>query len=66
MARVKDNVLVNGFSGKLEQVVFKTYSYGTVVTRYPDMSKVKRSKANHLNEHHDCLNVRLKQLIVTI
>jgi hypothetical protein len=45
MARVKDNVLVKGFSGKLDQVVFKTYSYGTVVTRYPDMSKVKQSKA---------------------
>jgi len=45
MALIKDNVVVKGFSGKLDQIVFKTYSYGTVVTRYPDMSKVKQSKA---------------------
>ncbi|HEY5825993.1 MAG TPA: hypothetical protein VIT44_16585 [Cyclobacteriaceae bacterium] len=45
MARVKDNVLTRGFSGKLDQIVFKTYSYGTVVSRSPDMSKVKLSKA---------------------
>jgi CobQ-like glutamine amidotransferase family enzyme len=51
MARIKDNVLVKGFSGKLDQVVFKTYSYGTVVTRYPDMSKVKLSKAQKKSNH---------------
>ena len=45
MARVKNNVVVKGFSGKLDQIVFKTYSYGTVVSRLPDMSKVKLSKA---------------------
>jgi hypothetical protein len=45
MARVKNNVLVKGFSGKLDEIVFKTYSYGTVISRYPDMSKVKLSKA---------------------
>jgi hypothetical protein len=44
MARVKNNDLTENLSGKLgRQLVFKTYSYGTVVSRYPDMSKVKLS-----------------------
>lgn len=49
MARVNNNDL----SGKVgKKLVFKTYAYGTVVSRYPDMSKVKLSakqkKANKL------------------
>lgn len=40
MARVQGNDITASLSGKVgKQLIFKTYSYGTVVTRYPDMSE---------------------------
>ena len=45
MARLNKTLLEN-ISGTLgKQLVFKQYKDKTVVTRYPDMSKVKPSKA---------------------
>lgn len=45
MARVNGNDLTESLSGRIgKQLIFKTYSYGTVVTRFPDMSKVKRTR----------------------
>ena len=42
---VTENLLLQGMSGAIgKQLVFKHYSYGTVVTRYPDMSGVKPSR----------------------
>ncbi len=44
MARVKNNYVTKGFSGKLgNDLIFKTYRFGTVASKYPDMSKVKLS-----------------------
>jgi hypothetical protein len=44
MARVKQNDIIDGLRGKVgKNVIYKTYSYGTVVTQYPDMSGVKRT-----------------------
>ena len=44
MATVDQNDITQGLSGRFgKQLVFKSYSYGTVVTKYPDMSKVKLS-----------------------
>ena len=44
MARVIDNDLTENLSGKIgKKLVYKTYAYGTIATRYPDMSKVKLS-----------------------
>ena len=44
MARVKQNALVKGLSGKIgKSFVFKTYGNVTIVSAYPDMSKVKLS-----------------------
>jgi hypothetical protein len=44
MARVENNDLTESLRGKIgRQLVYKTYSYGTVVSRYPDMRKVKLS-----------------------
>ncbi|MRX48666.1 PH domain-containing protein [Pedobacter puniceum] len=41
MARVKNNILIQGLSGTLnKQVVFKTRNKKTFVSRYPDMSEV--------------------------
>jgi hypothetical protein len=44
MAR-SNNLLLKGTSGALgKQLVVKQYAYGTVVTRYPDMSGIKPSR----------------------
>lgn len=53
MARVQENDITTSLSGRVgKQLIFKTYSYGTVVTRYPDMSGVKptmkQKKSNKL------------------
>lgn len=42
MARVKNNIIMQGISGQIgKQIVHKKYGDKTVVTQYPDMSKVK-------------------------
>lgn len=41
MSKVKENVLINGMSGRLDNVIFKHYRYGTVISKKPDRSKVK-------------------------
>jgi hypothetical protein len=50
MARLKSNVLVEGFSGRVDRLLFKQYKYGTVVSKMPDRSKVRltanQKKAN--------------------
>ncbi|MHB1178514.1 MAG: hypothetical protein ACYCZO_09300 [Daejeonella sp.] len=41
MARQKNNVVSHGLSGKVNgQFLYKVYSYGTVITKIPDRSKV--------------------------
>ena len=45
MASIQSNLLIKGLSGQIgKQMVFKRYGKKTVVSRYPDMSKVKPSK----------------------
>lgn len=44
MARYKKGNIMDGLSGTLgKQIVFKQYANGTVVSKYPDMSRVKPS-----------------------
>jgi len=44
MARVTKSSLLEQISGAIgKQLVFKQYSYGTVVSAYPNMKRVKRS-----------------------
>ena len=44
MARVKNNPLLEGVSGKIgDSFVVKQYSYGTVISAVPDMRRVKKS-----------------------
>ncbi|MEJ8842837.1 hypothetical protein WG954_10625 [Lacibacter sp. H375] len=41
MARTSNNIVTKGLRGQIgKQLVFKQYGKKTVVTRYPDMSKV--------------------------
>jgi len=45
MARIKNNPLVRGASGKVAgDIVYKTYYDKTVISKVPDMSKRKLSK----------------------
>jgi hypothetical protein len=50
MARTRNNdLLLKSLSGKLGgQLVFKQYGSKTVVTKYPDMRRVKRSRLQKL------------------
>ncbi|MBU0694944.1 MAG: hypothetical protein KKE39_00240 [Bacteroidetes bacterium] len=58
MARVKNNVITQNLSGAINrQLVFKTYASGTVVTKFPDMSKVK------LTEKQKAQNTRFKNAV---
>ena len=42
---ISKNPLLKNASGKIgKSIVLKNYSYGTVISAYPDMSKVKPSK----------------------
>lgn len=44
MASVKNNPLLQGVRGKIgDSIVVKQYSYGTVISVLPDMSRVKPS-----------------------
>ena len=46
MARTRSNVILHGLSGLIgQQVVIKQYGTKTVLSKYPDMSKVKYNKA---------------------
>ncbi len=51
MARTKKGTLLNDMHGALgKQWVVKQYAYGTVITAYPDMSRVKTSKLQQLKQ----------------
>ena len=43
MAISKDNIVTHSLSGKVGNVIFKNYGDKTVISKYPDMSKVKKS-----------------------
>jgi len=50
MARTRKNdLLLKDLHGKLGNLVIKQYDYGTVVTKYPNMSGVKRSELQKVN-----------------
>ena len=44
MSRTNSNIIVRGFSGRLDHIVLKNYSYGTVMGKMPNMSSVKKSE----------------------
>jgi len=52
MARLAKNTALKGISGKLgKQLVFKQYGDKTVITLYPDMSRVKPSRKQKSNRN---------------
>ena len=57
MGKLKDNVLVNGMSGSIGNVLLKQYKYGTVISKMPDRSKVK------LTKHQKNLNSRFQDAV---
>lgn len=65
MAYYKNNILLEGASGKIgKQIVVKNYADKTVVSKYPDMSKVKWSaKQNENRSIFAQANAYAKELI---
>ncbi|HEU0112838.1 MAG TPA: hypothetical protein VFQ73_18325 [Flavisolibacter sp.] len=50
MARLTKNSVLSGLSGTLgKEIVFKQYADKVVVSKYPDMSKVKASELQKLS-----------------
>lgn len=43
MAISKNNIVTETLSGKVGNVIFKNYPNKTVISRYPDMSRVVKS-----------------------
>ena len=43
MAISKDNIVTHSLSGKVGNVIFKNYGDKTVISKHPDMSKVRKS-----------------------
>jgi hypothetical protein len=59
------NAITDGLSGGIaKQLVFKQYAKGTVITRYPDMSNVKPSKAQKFRRNRFAEAVRYAQGIL--
>lgn len=59
MARQERNVITQGLSGKVNgQLLFKQYSYGTVITKIPDRSRVI------LSEKQKSCNLAFRQAVV--
>ncbi len=50
MAISKNNIVTETLSGKVGNVIFKNYSNKTVISRYPDMSKVVKSDKQLQNQ----------------
>ena len=51
MAISKHNVVTDSLSGKVGNVIFKNYGDKTVISRYPDMSKVVKSNKQLDRQH---------------
>ena len=51
MARVIDNQFLKGVHGSIDGFVVKQYKYGTVISKKPDMSKVKASELQKLHQN---------------
>jgi ribosomal protein L18 len=65
MARVKNNALLAGISGRIgNSLIIKQYSYGTVLSAMPDMSKVKKSKLQKLKQTDFAKAVAYAQSII--
>jgi hypothetical protein len=60
------NILMQKTSGHIDkQIVFKTYGDRTVISGYPDMSKVKRSpEQRRINDLMEAANYAAKEIMV--
>ena len=64
MATTK-NIMMKKSSGNIDkQLVFKTYGEKTVISKYPDMSKVKRSpEQKRFNDLMDAANIAVHKIL---
>lgn len=52
MARMKNHVLLSGVRGRIGELVIKQYADGIVISKVPDMSRVKKSKLQQQKQDH--------------
>jgi hypothetical protein len=45
MATLRNSLLLRGISGKVGDIIIKQYRYGVVISKAPDVSKVRPTKA---------------------
>ncbi|RZK58994.1 MAG: hypothetical protein EOO91_06470 [Pedobacter sp.] len=50
MAISKNNIVTETLSGKVGNIIFKNYSNKTVISKYPDMSKVVKTERQKDNQ----------------
>ncbi len=50
MARSSNNLLLKGFRGSLGELVIKQYARGIVISQKPDMSRVKKSELQKVEQ----------------
>ena len=51
MALSKNNIVTDSLSGKIGNVIFKNYGNKTVVSKYPDMSKIVKTESQLENQY---------------
>ncbi len=51
MAISKDNIVTATLSGKVGNVIFKNYGNKTVISKYPNMSNVKKTDKQLANQY---------------
>jgi hypothetical protein len=65
MAISRNNPLLKNIRGRIgKDLVLKVYSYGTVISSYPDMSRVKPSKKQLAAKHRFGDAVRYAQAVM--
>lgn len=50
MAISKNNIITETLSGKLGNIIFKNYGDKTIISKYPDMSKVVKTEKQKENQ----------------
>jgi hypothetical protein len=64
MAKTKNVLMINSSGHIDKQIVFKRYGEKTVISKYPNMSKVKRSdKQKRMNDMMEAANEAAHQVI---
>ena len=64
MAKINDNLLLRGVSGRIGTVIVKQYSYGGVLSALPRKTKKKPTKESKNNRNNFAFAVAYAQHII--